>query len=1856
VRVKNLRCPKKFLTVLAVAALLTMGLPGPEGAGSTALGSSSAISLALPQQEQPPWSFSQPEGKPKLSSKSKQDTKNDIEGMERASINGGAAITERGVPAERGSALGDSLALASVVEGPQLCSDELPDFIEGMDPATINGGAAGTDQEVSAKVASLLREILALASMAQGPQCGPGPSEFPPEAPPRPLWTELQPPTGATQGAPDYVNVTNNFQVVNTIRLLASIATRAAQKLQDLSSQVEDPEAVGRCVCSPSDIHQNVKRKDCTTTVCPSTQSPYPLWLPTDLFKDTSNTLLFALKLIGFLDKIKEILDAIQNSSGGSALLQALQTLQTTLENLNELIQKYQKYVDLLTEGYHLGGYSTERPDLHLCVGYGGHGAFAQMLKLFGEVSIGSRYTSHNLSKEHRAQFRSGGFAVDAFGHTLSIFPGIEANLQIDGFKLWDAQKPFGIDLGQLGQQCIPINDIDKYDIFHLVEANDITCKKNNQTVTGLTCFDSNNNGCIEPGEFVIKDFYKATYKSGANTYTWPRPGFEQFDWERQNTAVFGAGLNLPLKLKRIEKNIPPSGIVLFPGATLFPKLTLDAGAEWKHKANDLRDRLKDAINKNLPTNLQLTADDFERPMHALQAPDVSADDTSSAFVQPRIAADLVLGIALSKFLTLGITATIGTSVRVEPQGHGGLHDLNVALTEALLHSNPPPDLPCDPIIEKKETKRCSNELFLDNKGEPLSSGKYSCETTEPIRYHCKEPEQDRTCKPETAEQDCPKTKECVAERGCSAYGYCTREVEVGVKQVEHDTTLAACEGRKVCQRPATNAGQECNQDSDCPGPKMCVGGTNNGHPCSTNADCPRGECQSTTAPCMALAPGDFTPYQCLIGTQAEITGWQGPGCHPLTVGFPSVVACQSDTDCVDGLEKCVDGACHSLSDNQPVPSDCDPGNPMCTSGRTCVEGACMLVCASDADCAANQTCNNGVCVNPYGIPFAEQLVWQVSHTPKPQHAVDSYALSDILASAILDAGLWIGLELKIFKKTYHFDVLKISDAWVLAAFNKSWYQAGLEARYQNDCDPVPNPLVDNTVTNWQPANDRVNRYPTSLPGTGSFGNAGTEAGLLQWCLDKLPNDVANPDAPDEDDLANAVTDIVNWGEDIGVDIWGVSGLCVRTEGAGGVTEQPFTEWVSNLNTSPANLMCRYTYNNQTYTFPCSDLRKQLLLIWGCLDVTANPYASILAGAFPSIVTTFQNRLVLNLDAMLIDPTEEFTLDNLKPQIRNYLSPLHVGALWYSAVSQCWDARYAQVQPGDIQLLGVDVHPCCGNGKLETSGCSQGPGGTPCEQCDDGNTVAGDGCSPLCRIEGPPKPLGCGDGIVQIGLGEQCDDGNNVPGDGCEPDCTLTPKGATGTLCVLKFNDLNGNGVQDPGESLLPGWTFNVTDQNNNPVGTLTTTPPGTAPACLTVAAPATLTVTEQVQSGWMPTTPNPQTVTVQPGQTVNVTFGNKRPCDLQITKTVNPNPVQSGQQVTITLTVTNVGGMCPREPVIGYIVQDPKPAGLTFNSPPGPPVQSGGSANWRCGLDPNGNLSCFTLLDPLPSGYSATFTFTATVTAPPGSQIQNCGTVNGLNDPLNPANPGNNQSCVTLQVSGCTPAPSGMAAWWPLDETSGTTAADIAGFPNNGTHVNGPTPTPGMVGGALRFDGVNDQVRAADHAELDVGTGNFTLDAWVRTQASSGVVVLVDKRSGPTPLGYSLFLANGRLGFQMANGVGSSICAPTPTSGVACVNYVATAPNVADGQWHHVAAVVDRANATSGVRLYVDGVQVFAGAPLTGNLDNASDLYLGVRTPAQQGGGFFPGDLDEVELIKRALTQAEVQAISKAGRFGKCK
>src|SRR3569623_1878574 len=91
------------------------------------------------------------------------------------------------------------------------------------------------------------------------------------------------------------------------------------------------------------------------------------------------------------------------------------------------------------------------------------------------------------------------------------------------------------------------------------------------------------------------------------------------------------------------------------------------------------------------------------------------------------------------------------------------------------------------------------------------------------------------------------------------------------------------------------------------------------------------------------------------------------------------------------------------------------------------------------------------------------------------------------------------------------------------------------------------------------------------------------------------------------------------------------------------------------------------------------------------------------------------------------------------------------------------------------------------------------------EQCDDGNTVGGDGCSATCMTEFNTK---CGNG--QLDGAEQCDDGNTAGGDGSGAACQIV----TGRTCAgAQFSactPLCGNGALDPGEQCDAGAAANA--------------------------------------------------------------------------------------------------------------------------------------------------------------------------------------------------------------------------------------------------------------------------------------------------------------------------------------------------------------------------------------------------------------------------------------------------------------
>jgi PKD repeat protein len=239
-----------------------------------------------------------------------------------------------------------------------------------------------------------------------------------------------------------------------------------------------------------------------------------------------------------------------------------------------------------------------------------------------------------------------------------------------------------------------------------------------------------------------------------------------------------------------------------------------------------------------------------------------------------------------------------------------------------------------------------------------------------------------------------------------------------------------------------------------------------------------------------------------------------------------------------------------------------------------------------------------------------------------------------------------------------------------------------------------------------------------------------------------------------------------------------------------------------------------------------------------------------------------------------------------------------------------------------------------------------------------------------------------------------------------------------------------------------------------------------------------------------------------------------------------------------------------------------------------------------------------------------------------------------------------------------CVVPPAGMVDWWTFDETSGTTAQDLMGVFNNvGTHFNGPTPVAGIVDGALSFDGVNDYVEVPDHPELNFGTcildvaEPMTIDLWVKTNlpatqqgSNSGLMTILDKRVNPNqPSGYSLFIYQGRLGFQM-NGVNYV----APNTGP---NYI----NIADNQWHFIAVSLPMCRGFGSAFLYVDG-QTVLGVPHGPGFLNTARLNIGRRDPAFVPPNYFKGVLDELEIFKRALSGNDLHTIFAAGSRGKCK
>ena len=162
---------------------------------------------------------------------------------------------------------------------------------------------------------------------------------------------------------------------------------------------------------------------------------------------------------------------------------------------------------------------------------------------------------------------------------------------------------------------------------------------------------------------------------------------------------------------------------------------------------------------------------------------------------------------------------------------------------------------------------------------------------------------------------------------------------------------------------------------------------------------------------------------------------------------------------------------------------------------------------------------------------------------------------------------------------------------------------------------------------------------------------------------------------------------------------------------------------------------------------------------------------------------------------------------------------------------------------------------------------------------------------------------------------------------------------------------------------------------------------------------------------------------------------------------------------------------------------------------------------------------------------------------------------------------------------------------------------------------------------GALQFDGINNYVEFSNHNRGM--TNEVTVEAWIKTN-STGHHHVVSKYDRDAERGFQLLIQNGRACLAGRDGSGSYRLS----------GYSSTF--VADNQWHHLAGVVREGT----WKIFVDGVlqnQLRTGYSST-ILANNENLLLGNYYYIHLGNHYYKGQVDEVRVWKKGLTEEEIR------------
>ncbi|MGC8538330.1 MAG: LamG-like jellyroll fold domain-containing protein [Candidatus Micrarchaeia archaeon] len=223
-------------------------------------------------------------------------------------------------------------------------------------------------------------------------------------------------------------------------------------------------------------------------------------------------------------------------------------------------------------------------------------------------------------------------------------------------------------------------------------------------------------------------------------------------------------------------------------------------------------------------------------------------------------------------------------------------------------------------------------------------------------------------------------------------------------------------------------------------------------------------------------------------------------------------------------------------------------------------------------------------------------------------------------------------------------------------------------------------------------------------------------------------------------------------------------------------------------------------------------------------------------------------------------------------------------------------------------------------------------------------------------------------------------------------------------------------------------------------------------------------------------------------------------------------------------------------------------------------------------------------------------------------------------------------------------PIESNVVAWYPLDFGTGNAVYDISGNGNNGA-MNGQ-PYWNFPKYVSRFNGNNSQIQIQPTVALNSTT--FTVNLWVRPLLYGNAG---DHVSTPDTNGYSSVIAghgytgmwwfefrdNNQLNFYVGNTVSGSYATPTITNAF---------PEL--GQWYMLTGTYSPSAGI--IKLYINGGSEVATATSSIIPGGGSPIIISGSNPAQTTGGYFKGDIANMQIYNTVLSPSQIQQLYQSG------